>query len=276
MSGQTVFDYPWVIFTQKNTLFGISAKDVQSMVNTPPVVEIPHTPHYVRGVVNLRGRVVPLIDLRARLGMSSFLDQIESFCSIMDQREQDHKNWLAELEASVKESREFKLTTDPHKCAFGKWYDDYKPETYALASLLRKFDVPHRKIHAIAEKVKSLEEEGNIQAAQQIIDECRDVELAEMIKLFDQVRKAYRAHNNEITIVLAPDSQLFAVTADTVETIETLAEGSIEDIPECHIELGEKGLITSTGRRLKGNELVLLLDHIKIAEGLAMQKIAAT
>jgi chemotaxis signal transduction protein len=78
------------------------------------VASIPNMPDFVRGAINLRGRVMPLVDLRKRLGMVSASEETSEFIRLMMQREQDHKNWLAELEASVRERREFKLTTDPH------------------------------------------------------------------------------------------------------------------------------------------------------------------
>lgn len=63
--------------------------------------------------------MIPMIDLRKRLGMTSAAAENNQFCALMDQRRQDHVNWLNELEASTRERREFKLTTGPHKCAFG-------------------------------------------------------------------------------------------------------------------------------------------------------------
>jgi purine-binding chemotaxis protein CheW len=35
-----------------------------------PITSVPETPHHVRGVINLRGKVIPVIDLRLRFGMS--------------------------------------------------------------------------------------------------------------------------------------------------------------------------------------------------------------
>lgn len=40
---------------------------------------------------------------------------------MLAERETDHVNWINELERSVQEKRKFTLTTDPYKCAFGKW-----------------------------------------------------------------------------------------------------------------------------------------------------------
>jgi purine-binding chemotaxis protein CheW len=84
------------------------------------------------------------------MGLTSAVEETESFCALMQQREQDHRNWLNELEAS---SRPFTLATDPHQCAFGKWYDKFKAENAWVAALLKKFDVPHRQIHGMAIRV---------------------------------------------------------------------------------------------------------------------------
>jgi hypothetical protein len=50
----------------------------------------------------------------------------------MRDREQDHRNWLAELEACVREHRPFGMARDPHQCKFGLWYDRYKTEDRRL------------------------------------------------------------------------------------------------------------------------------------------------
>ena len=264
MNNSVSYEYPWVIFTLKGSLMAISAENVQSMVSAPEAAAVPYTPPYVRGVINLRGVVVPLVDLRTRLGMPSFLTEIEDFCSLMDQREQDHRNWLKELEASVREKREFSLATDPHKCAFGKWYDNYKPESYTLSTILRQFDAPHRRIHGIAEKVLECERQGNTDAAMQIIDECRDNELAAMIKLFDRAKKVYRANSNEVSIVVEKGSSLVAMAVDTIESVEHFAEDSIEDAPETFGGDAETEFVLHTGRRKKDEAVVLVLDTEKV------------
>lgn len=265
MSEQKSNSYPWVVFSLNRAFFGITAENVQAMVNTPKVYGMPLVPGYVRGVINLRNRVIPLVDLRVKLGMPSFLQEVEDFCSMMAQREKDHKNWLVELETSVREKREFKLATDPHKCAFGKWYDDYKPKSHSLAVLLRKFDVPHRKIHSIAVQVKDLEEKGETDRAHQIIESCRDRELAQMISLFSQLREGYKELQHETAIVIKSNETLFAVAVDSVESIEHFVEDSLSEINEEHMQISEQGLLLGTGKRKKSNELVMLLDDSKIA-----------
>src|ERR1700693_4081032 len=48
--------------------FGLPISQVHEIVRTPEITNVPHAPEYVEGVMNLRGRIVPVIDLRRRFG----------------------------------------------------------------------------------------------------------------------------------------------------------------------------------------------------------------
>jgi purine-binding chemotaxis protein CheW len=259
-----MFDYPWVVFRLHNSQMAISAEHVQSMVVVPETSKIPNTPDHIRGVVNLRGTIAPLIDLRVRLGMPPFLSEVEAFCSLMDQREQDHRRWLQELEASVREQRQFTLATDPHLCAFGKWYDSYKPATYTLMTLLRKFEEPHLTIHGIAEKVFAMEKNGDTAGAHKVIAECHDQELAQMITLFGQVKQYYRTQNREISVVLEHQRKLVAMAVDAIESVEHFEEGSIVEAPSALSVAEGTGGVTLTARRKHNGSTVLILDAEQI------------
>ena len=50
--------------------FGVDILSVQEINRMMPITKMPDTPHYVDGIVNLRGRIIPVIDLRTRMGMS--------------------------------------------------------------------------------------------------------------------------------------------------------------------------------------------------------------
>ncbi len=136
----------WVIFKLADRLFGLSAADVKEMVALPEVRTVPNAPGSARGVTNLRGKVHVVWDLRQLLGLTTLRQETDALIQELTQREQDHKNWLAELERSIREQRAFTLTTDPHKCKFGIWYDTFKTENLILSSLLKKFDEPHQAI----------------------------------------------------------------------------------------------------------------------------------
>lgn len=260
-------DALWTVVSLAEELYAIPVDDVQTMVMLPPVSKMPNMPEHVRGVFLLRGNAVPALDLRARLGIPSLLTETEDLLEMLRARQQDHENWLNELEASVAEGREFKLTTDPHKCAFGKWYDLYEADNLVVAGLLKKFDAPHKRIHGIAEEVLALEKAGDMEAARSLLAHTRDGDLARMIQLFGQLREQVQETTREIAIVLRVDDDTFAVTVDSVMTVSRLQQGSAEDIEHSGIVLSEKGLVSSVAKVDKTGQLVIVLDPKGIIAG---------
>lgn len=49
--------------------FGIDILKVREIIRVLQITKVPNSPDYVEGVINLRGRVIPIIDLRTRLGV---------------------------------------------------------------------------------------------------------------------------------------------------------------------------------------------------------------
>jgi len=47
--------------------YGIEILRVQEIIGLLPITVVPRTPKYIRGVINLRGKVIPVMDLRAKL-----------------------------------------------------------------------------------------------------------------------------------------------------------------------------------------------------------------
>jgi purine-binding chemotaxis protein CheW len=60
-----------VSFTLGKEEFGIDILKVQEINRTSSVTRVPNAPHFIEGVINLRGKVIPIVDLRKRFGMSS-------------------------------------------------------------------------------------------------------------------------------------------------------------------------------------------------------------
>lgn len=223
MSDSRLQDALWVVVTLDSQMFAISCSDVKELVAVPKVSRMPGMPDFVRGIVNLRGTVLPLIDLRTRLGMPSREKEVEEFCAMLHERAQDHRRWVDELERSVNEQCEFKLATDPHKCAFGKWYDSYKTDDVVVTELLRRFEDPHQRIHGIATEVKALLANGQPDEARLLIDVSRKGVLSAMLKLFDEFEAAIRANQREKAVVITvANGRSYAVCVDSIVAVERL------------------------------------------------------
>jgi len=57
-------------FSLDNVFYGVNVNQVLEVKNFEGATPVPYAPHYVKGVTNLRGEVVPVIDLRKRIGLS--------------------------------------------------------------------------------------------------------------------------------------------------------------------------------------------------------------
>jgi purine-binding chemotaxis protein CheW len=58
-----------VVFKLGNEEYGISILQVQEIKRMTDITRVPHTPDYIKGVINLRGSVLPVIDLKKRLNL---------------------------------------------------------------------------------------------------------------------------------------------------------------------------------------------------------------
>jgi purine-binding chemotaxis protein CheW len=53
--------------------FGLPISIVREIVRVPEITCVPNAPDYIEGVINLRGRIIPVVDLRKRFGEKSFV-----------------------------------------------------------------------------------------------------------------------------------------------------------------------------------------------------------
>ncbi|MCG8333082.1 MAG: chemotaxis protein CheW [Proteobacteria bacterium] len=88
-------------------MFGIEQGDyaldilrVREILDIPPITKVPRTPDFMLGVINLRGSVVPVVDLRQRFGMEQ-ADYTEKSCII-----------IVEIEGNGSKARVFGLSVD--------------------------------------------------------------------------------------------------------------------------------------------------------------------
>lgn len=56
----------FLTFMHGNEYFGIEIKNVTEIINMQPITDLPDTPEYVKGIINLRGNIVPIIDMGLR------------------------------------------------------------------------------------------------------------------------------------------------------------------------------------------------------------------
>ena len=257
---------PYVIAGVKGLQLAVSAECVQEIVRTPRWHAVPNTPGHVRGVINLRGKVLPLVDLRLRMGLPSALEDVEQMIAMLTAREQDHVHWLKELLGAVTEGRPFNLARDPTECAFGKWYYSYKPEDIGFASVMYRLDMPHRRIHNIADAVLKYAEQGEHEKAREMVLRTEKGDLRTVVKLFEEARTAFRESQKEVAIVLTDGGKRLAVTVDNVAAVEAIAEDTIVEATPAMGSV-KSDLLRKVAQRRNDKGIVFLLDAEALLAG---------
>ncbi|MBL7205688.1 MAG: purine-binding chemotaxis protein CheW [Desulfobacteraceae bacterium] len=69
-------------FTLAEEEYGIGILKIKEIIGMMSITSVPQTPAFVKGVINLRGKVIPVIDLRLRFGMGE-IDYNERTCIIV-------------------------------------------------------------------------------------------------------------------------------------------------------------------------------------------------
>jgi len=59
----------YLTFSLADEAYGIGILKIKEIIGMMPITSVPRTPAYVKGVINLRGKVIPIIDLRLRFQM---------------------------------------------------------------------------------------------------------------------------------------------------------------------------------------------------------------
>lgn len=72
----------YLTFSLAGEEYGIVILKVKEIIGLIPITPVPQTPNYIKGVINLRGKVIPIVDLRLKFGIEA-IDYSERTCIIV-------------------------------------------------------------------------------------------------------------------------------------------------------------------------------------------------
>lgn len=85
----------WLTFWMDRQLFGVSIASVEQIVSMQPITVVPDYPAYAKGIINLRGNIIPLIDLRLRLGKQE-IEYNDHTCIIINSVEDSQLGFIVD------------------------------------------------------------------------------------------------------------------------------------------------------------------------------------
>ena len=81
----------YLTFALGSEEFGLEILKVREIIGYMPITAVPQTPSYVKGVINLRGQVIPVVDLRSKFSMNTTETTPETCIIVVETRQGNGK-----------------------------------------------------------------------------------------------------------------------------------------------------------------------------------------
>ncbi|OFX77532.1 MAG: hypothetical protein A2X12_10825 [Bacteroidetes bacterium GWE2_29_8] len=93
----------YLAFRLGGEIFAVSVHKVLEILELQVITKVPHTPQYMRGVINMRGEVIPVVDTRIKFNMSVSDDTVRTVIIVLDLFIKNKKVIIGAVADSVKE-----------------------------------------------------------------------------------------------------------------------------------------------------------------------------
>jgi purine-binding chemotaxis protein CheW len=93
----------YLTFKLDNEVFAVDVAKVREILDFTPATKVPGTPDFMRGVINVRGNVVPVVDMRLKFGMSMTQKTVDTCIVVMEMDVEEDTTVLGALVDSVQE-----------------------------------------------------------------------------------------------------------------------------------------------------------------------------
>ncbi|MHB8057497.1 MAG: chemotaxis protein CheW [Desulfuromonadaceae bacterium] len=107
----------YLTFNLSDEVFAVDVGRVREILEITSITKVPQTPEFMRGVINLRGSVVPVIDMRLKFGMSE-TERTVNTCIVVVEVDMDGENIvlgaLADSVQEVIEMESSQIEAAPH------------------------------------------------------------------------------------------------------------------------------------------------------------------
>lgn len=257
----------WLKFKVKDTVYAVDCNYVKyiGVVPVDDVIATTNKNPFVTGIFKFNNEIITLLSLRKAFNLRSLSEELDEFVSMIETRKKEHEVWVETLRNCIEKKEKFMLTTDPHKCNFGKWYYSYKSEHSFINFQLQKLEEPHEELHEVAEGINDFidkDDEQSQEKLKKIMKQASEEFMPEVIDILEDTKNVYRNTMRELFVHLDEKGSSIAFTID--EVIGTEDINIIYD--SAAVEASNLPEFVAGVAKDKNDELVMLVDVFKIIE----------
>lgn len=250
-----------VIVKLGTRLFSVKADQVVSMEVLSELSEIPQAPSYIRGVAELRGQLIPVVDLRQVLGLGNYQEDLEKLSDIFSKGEKDFFKIITSFKANIGSSEMINLKSIQEDFTFSVWLKNYESDNIFISEICNSLKRRNLKILEKLKEVNLYLENNKRQEANEAFSDIENDELPKLKEIFKNTHEVIRDKSNELFIVIQQDESKFAVTVDHIEAVDLIEQaGDTEDTVFSFLNPKLKELIECIGRNKRFDDLIICLN----------------
>lgn len=100
----------YLTFKLEDEVFAVDVANIREILDFIPATKVPGTPEYMRGVINVRGSVIPVMDMRLKFGLPRGEETVNTCIVVLEIAAENDKTVLGALADSVQEVFEMEET----------------------------------------------------------------------------------------------------------------------------------------------------------------------
>ncbi|GEM_PF-6744129 len=219
-----------VVFGVGSGRFGIEVDRVREMTSLGHLDEIAGAPEWVAGVIRIREEILPVVDLRMRLGMPTFAAERADLTESLSRIEEWHADWMRKCEHDLARGRSISTTTDKDAC--GEMLGDHRvfDEIPRLRQLSERMRAAHDAFHTAVH-----EDLGNVDPTQDDVSERLQAIRTGPQRAFsaqiDELKRQLEEGTRPMVIVVTIDDGSSSIQVDRVHSVVTFSPEQVEAAP---------------------------------------------
>lgn len=149
---EPTYELPWIIFDLNDQLYAITTEMVTGILQFPPLTPIANAPEVLLGVANIRGEVVPVLELKGLLKIKDNKMETEIALTALNYKLGGIEDYLTEMRRCVRNKERFAVSVN----YFGDRINlSAFPDNSATHSLLLQVKEGQKKLEEYGEKINS-------------------------------------------------------------------------------------------------------------------------
>ncbi len=268
---KTIDEEQFVTFSLVGEEYGLDIQQVKEIIRVPELIKVPQAPDYVEGLISLRNRLMPLIDLRRMFKQTLVENERNAIVEQILEIKKASDGWEADLKELLQEEQEEDVTIEIQPYAVEDTDISFSSDLERVKDILEKTINLAKNVDSARQQMASLPfTELKTQAPAKLLTPVNRVK-----ELLDQAVEETKNNDEQRVVVTEAGGITIGLVVDSVNEVMRFSKELI-DLPPNVSEDTEKMQIKGVAKLDQGKRLIMLLDNQNLVDVEELGEISET